>query len=95
MSLIDVPNLKEIQPWKGCFYVVQKFFKIGAKKKKKKKKKKEKKNVKKMGQFLEAYILHTTNPISFKFDMQGHVYVEHKICKFGRNPPGSLRDTRG
>ena len=91
MSLIDVPNLKEIQPWKGCFYVVQKFFKIGAKKKKKK----EKKNVKKIGQRLEAYILHTTNPISFKFVMLGHVYVEHKICKFGRNPPSSLRDTRG
>ena len=59
MSLIDVPNLKEIEPWEGYFYVVQKFFKSGVKKK----------NVKKMGQFLEAYILHTTNPISFKFVM--------------------------
>ena len=91
MSLIDVPNLKEIEPWEGYFYMVQKFFKSGAKKKKKK----EKKNVKKMGQLLEVYILHTTNPISFKFVMLGHVYVEHKICKFGRNSPSSLRDTRG
>ena len=40
--------------------MVQKFFKSGAKKKN---------NVKKIGQFLEVYILHTTNPISFKFDM--------------------------
>ena len=48
MCLIDVPNLKEIKPREG--YVVQKFFKSGAKKK-------EKKNVKKIGQFLEVYIL--------------------------------------
>ena len=60
MSLIDVPNLKEIEPWEDYFYVVQKFFKRGAKKKK---------NVKKIGQFLEVYILFTTNLISFKFDM--------------------------
>ena len=59
MSLIDVPNLKEIKLWEGYFYVVQKFFKSGVKKK----------NVKNMGQFLEAYILQTTNPISFKFVM--------------------------
>ena len=65
MSHIDVPNLEEIKPWKGYFYVVQKFFKSGAKKKKKK----EKKNVKKIRQFLEVYIFHTTNPISFKFVM--------------------------
>ena len=65
MFLINVPNLKGIKPWKGCFYVVQKFFKNSAKKKKKK----EKKNVKKTGQFLEAYIFHTTNLISFKFVM--------------------------
>ena len=58
MSLIDVPNLKEIEPWEGYFYMVQKFFKSSAKKKK---------NVKKMGQFLEAYSLHTAIPISFKF----------------------------
>ena len=62
MCLIDVPNLKEIKPWEGYFYVVQKFFKGGAKKK-------EKKNVKKIGQFLEVYILFTTNPISFRFDL--------------------------
>ena len=62
MCLIDVPNLKEIASQKGYFYVVQKFFKSSAKKK-------EKKNVKKIGQFLEVYILFTTNPISLKFDM--------------------------
>ena len=33
------------------------------------KKKKEMKNVKKIGQFLEVYILFTSNPMSFKFDM--------------------------
>ena len=65
MCLIDVPNLKEIEPQEGYFYVVQKFFKSGAKKKKRK----EKKNVKKIWQFLEVYILLTTNPISFKIDM--------------------------
>ena len=59
MCLIDVPNLKEIEPQKDYFYVVQKFFKSGAKKK----------NVKKIRQFLEVYILLTTNPISFKIDM--------------------------
>ena len=58
MCLIGVLNLKEIELWKGYFYVVQKFFKSGAKKKK------EKKN----GQFLEVYILFTTNLVSFKFD---------------------------
>ena len=58
MCLIDVPNLKEIEPWECYLYVVQKFFKSGAKK-----------NVKKIGQFLKVYILFTTNPISFKFDM--------------------------
>ena len=59
MSLIDVPYLKEIKPWEGYFYVIQIFFKSGAKKK----------NVKKIGQFFEVYILHSTNPISFKFGM--------------------------
>ena len=62
MSLIDVPNLKEIKPWEGYFYMVRKFLKSSAKKKKK-----EKKNVKKIGQFLEVYILHTINQISLKF----------------------------
>ena len=62
MCLIDVPNLKEIAPQEGYFYVVQKFFRRGVKKK-------ENKNVKKIGQFLEVYILFTTNLISFKFDM--------------------------
>ena len=65
MSRIDVPNLKEIEQWEGYFYVVQKFFKSGAKKKKKK----EKKDMKKMGQFLKVYILHITNSISFNFVM--------------------------
>ena len=37
----------------------------------------EKKVNKKTGQFLEVCILFTTNSISFKFDMQGHVYIEH------------------
>ena len=64
MSLIDVLHLKEIEAWEGYFYMIQKFFKSGAKKKKR-----EKKNVKEMGQFLEAYILYTTNLISFKFVM--------------------------
>ena len=49
MCLIDVLNLKEIKPWKGYLYVVQKFFKDSAKKKK---------NVKKIGQFLEVYLVH-------------------------------------
>ena len=66
------------------FYVVQKFFKSGAKK-----------NLKKIWQFLEVYILFTTNLISFKFDMYSHLYVEHEICKFDKNPFGSSRDTRG
>ena len=34
MYLIDVPNLKEIELREGYFYVVQKFFKSGVKKKK-------------------------------------------------------------
>ena len=34
MCIIDVPNLKEIEPQEDYFYVVQKFFKSGAKKKK-------------------------------------------------------------
>ena len=62
MYLIDAPNLKEIDPWEGYFHVAQKFFKSCAKKK-------EKKYVKKIGQFLEVYVLFTTNPIFFKFDM--------------------------
>ena len=74
MCLIDVPKFKEIEPREGFSYVVQKFFKSGAKKK----------NVKKIGQFLEVYTLLTTNLISFKFAMLGHVYVEHKICKFDK-----------
>ena len=63
MSCIDVPNLKQIKPWEGYFYVIQKFFKSSAKKKK------EKKNVMKIRQFLKVYIFHTTNSISFKFVM--------------------------
>ena len=47
MSLIDVPNLREIEPWEG---VAQKFFKSGEKKKKK-----EKKNV---GNFGSVFLAH-------------------------------------
>ena len=50
--------------------------------------------MKKFRQFLKVYIL-STNPISFKFDKQGYVYVEHKICKYGKNILSSFRDTRG
>ena len=57
MSLIDVPNLKEIKPWEGYFYMLQKFFKSGAKK-----------NVKKMGQFLEVY---GTHQLQLKRDTRG------------------------
>ena len=78
-----MPNLKEIKPHNSYFYVAQKFFKSFANKKKKKK---EKKNVKKIVQFLEVYNLFTTNPISFTFVMSEHVYVEHKLCKFDKNP---------
>ena len=28
--------------------------------------------------------------INVKFGMQGEVYVEHNICKFGRNPLSSF-----
>ena len=34
MCLIDVPNLKKIESQEDYFYVVQKFFKSGAKNKK-------------------------------------------------------------
>ena len=64
MCLIDVPNLKEIDHWEDYFYVVQKILQ---------KQCEEEENVKKIGQFLEVYILFTTNPISFKFDMLDHV----------------------
>ena len=37
MCVIDAPNLKEIESQESYFYVVQKFFKSGAKKKKEKK----------------------------------------------------------
>ena len=57
-----------------------------------KKKKKKKKNVKKIGQFSEAYILQTTKPIFFKFGMRSRVYGGHKICKFDRNQSSGYRD---
>ena len=60
MCLIDVLNFKEIDLWEGYFYVVQKVFKSGVKKKKK---------GKKNGQFLEVCVLFTTDLISFKFHM--------------------------
>ena len=87
MCLIDVPNLKEITPWEGYFYVVQKFFKNSAKKK----------NVKKIGQFLEEYI--SCSPV-IRFPSNVickvmYVYVEHIICKFDKNLLSSSQDTRG
>ena len=63
MCFIDVPNLKDIDPWEGYFYVVQVFFERIAKK-----------NVKKIGQFY-IFSSHTINPISFKFDMYDHAYI--------------------
>ena len=45
----------------------------------------EKKNTKKIGRLLNTNISRTTGAISFKFSMEGGVYVEHKIYKFGRN----------
>ena len=70
MCLIDVPIFKEIKPWEGYFYAVQKFFKSDVVQKFfKSSAKKEKKYEKKIGKFLEVYILFTINTISFKFDM--------------------------
>ena len=61
MYLIDVPNLKEIEPQEGYFYVVQKFYQ--------KRCEEGEEKCEKIGQFLEVCILFTTNPISFKFDI--------------------------
>ena len=60
MSIIDVQNLKEIKLWEGYFT----WFKILQKRCEE-----AEENVKEMGQFLEVYILQTTNPISLKFVM--------------------------
>ena len=58
MCLIDVPNLKEIDPWEGYFMWLKNSSKAVRRRRRKKKK-----NVKKIGQFLEVYILFTANPI--------------------------------
>ena len=47
-----------------------------------------------MGQFSGTHILQTTELISFKFGMYGHIYGEHKICEFDRNRSSGYRDTR-
>ena len=54
-----------------------------------------KKNTKKIGRLLRTNISRTPDAISFKFGMQGGVYVEHKIYKFGKNRRDSFRDTDG
>ena len=56
--------------------------------------KKKKKNVKKIGQFSEAYISQTTKPIFLKFGMQSRVYAGHKIYQFDRNQCSGYRDMR-
>ena len=53
MGLIDVPNLKEIDPWENYFV----WFKISSK---------EEEKCKQIGQILKVYILDTTYLISFK-----------------------------
>ena len=67
MCLIDVPNLKEINQWEGYFM----WFKNSSKAVQRRR---LEENAKKIGQFLEVYILFTTNPISCKVM---YVYVEH------------------
>ena len=57
--------------------------------------KKNKKKTNKIRQFSGTYIPETTGAISFKFDMQGHVYGPTKIYKFDRNRPNSFRATIG
>ena len=55
----------------------------------------EEKNTKKMRQLLRASISQTAGTISFKFRMEGGVYVGHKIYKFRRNRRDGFQDTRG
>ena len=47
------------------------------------------------GQFSGTYISRTTEPISFKFSMQGCTYGVHKICEFDKDCPSGYRDMRG
>ena len=54
-----------------------------------------KKKTNKMRQFSGTYVSVTTGAISFKFDMQGHVYGPTKIFKFDRNRPNSFGATIG
>ena len=58
-------------------------------------KKKKKKKTNKIRQFSGTYISETTGAISFKFDMQGHVYGPTKIYEFDRNRPNSFGATIG
>ena len=37
----------------------------------------------------------TTELISFKYGMWGHMYEENIMCKFDINNPSRYRDTRG
>ena len=60
-----------------------------------KEKKKKKKNTKKMRRLLRTNISRTAGTISFKFGMEGGIYVEHKIYKFGGNRHSSFEDTGG
>ena len=84
MSIIDIPNLKEIATWEGYFYVTWIFFKFCTKK-----------YVKKVGQFSGTNILRNTEAIYFNFGMLSCAYVMQKIYKFGRNQCSSFRDTDG
>ena len=78
MCLIRVPNLKEIHPREGCFFLAQSYcFKSVQRRR----------NMKKIGQFLETHISKTTWLIFFKFSMPSRVYGGHNICKFGTNRP--------
>ena len=65
MFLTDVPNLKEIDSQEGYFHVVQNVLEAVQRRK----------MWRKLDDFYEHnYITHTTDPISFIFDMLGHVY---------------------
>ena len=81
MCLIDVLNLREINLWKDSFPWFKNFFKS--------------EGVEKCRLFLGVYISCTTNQISFEFKMQGHEYVEHKMCKFEENWISIVLDIQG
>ena len=56
---------------------------------------KKKKNRNKFRRLSGTCISEITGAISFKFDMQGHVYGPTKIYKFDRNRPNSFGATIG